>query len=247
MDCIAADLDVRFAPPGHGMTRPGVAKAAQSTVTALRRPPAPADQAVIAERQRIARELHDTLAQGFAAIRLQIELARAESGLPPQATRALDLAYQIAGENLVETRRSMAALKSVQPSLETSLSAAIEGVRRLGQIEVVAEIDRVFAPPGEVAHELLRIAQEAMLNAARHASARTLRVSLTPVAGGLRLAIIDDGKGFDPDKTHAGFGLEGLRERAAGIDAQLSITSAPGLGAQIIVTWLSPVTVAAAA
>lgn len=247
MDCTAADLDVRFAPPSHGATWPSIAKAGPSTVTAIRRPPAPTDQAVIAERQRIARELHDTLAQGFAAIRLQIELARAESGLPPQATRALDLAYQIAGENLVESRRSMAALKSSQPNLETSLSAAIEGVRRLGQVEVIAEVDRVFAPPGEVAHELLRIAQEAMLNAARHAEARTLRITLTPLPGGLRLAIIDDGKGFDPAKTSSGFGLEGLRERAAGIDAELSITSAPGLGAQIIVTWLSPQMTAVAA
>ncbi|HSZ52831.1 MAG TPA: sensor histidine kinase [Caulobacteraceae bacterium] len=247
MECIAANLDARFAPPGHGATRPGIAIACQSAVTALRRLPAPTDQAVIAERQRIARELHDTLAQGFAAIRLQIELARADSGLPPQAMRALDLAYQIAGENLVETRRSMAALKSVQPSLETSLSAAIEGVRRLGQVEVIAEVGPVFAPPGEVSHELLRIAQEAMLNAARHAEARTLRVSLTPLPGGLRLAIIDDGKGFDPAKTSSGFGLEGLRERAAEIDAELSITSAPGFGAQILVTWLSPQMTAAAA
>src|ERR1700739_4596987 len=60
--------------------------------------------AVMDERRRIAREVHDTLAQGFAAIRLQLELARGQAGLSPQASQALDLAYQIAGENLVEAR-----------------------------------------------------------------------------------------------------------------------------------------------
>jgi signal transduction histidine kinase len=248
MDCIAADLDVRFTAPGHGAARRSVAKPGRSAIPTIRRPPTAADQAaVMAERRRIAREIHDTLAQGFAAIRLQLELARAESGLPPRATQALDLAYQIAGENLVESRRSMAALKSSQPNLETSLSAAIEGVRRLGQLEVIAEIGRAPAPPGEVAHELLRIAQEAMLNATRHAGARTLRVSLIPVPGGLQLAVVDDGKGFDPARASSGFGLAGLRERAAAIGAHLSITSAPGFGGQILVTWVSRAPTAVAA
>lgn len=196
--------------------------------------------AVMAERRRIAREVHDTLAQGFAAIRLQLELARTQSELPPQAREALDLAYQIAGENLVEARHTMAALKSPRPDLVAMLSAAVEGVRRLDQVEVVAALDPAPELPGEVAHELLRIAQEAMLNAARHACARILRVRLTSIPGIVWLAITDDGKGFDPDRVSQGFGLQGLRERAAAIGAELSITSAPGQGAQIIVTWSSP-------
>lgn len=241
MDCIAADPDVRLASPPRGATRPPMTNARRGAPAALRRPSSPADEAaVLAERHRIAREIHDTLAQGFAAIRLQLELARAESGLPPRATQALDLAYQIAGENLVETRRSMAALKSAQPSLQLLLSAAVEGVRRLGQVEVRAELAPAPTPPDEVAHELLRIAQEAMLNAARHARARTLRVALTPLPHGLRLAIIDDGQGFDPSKVSTGYGVAGMRERATGIGAALSILSTPGLGAQILVTWLSP-------
>jgi signal transduction histidine kinase len=202
----------------------------------------PRETAVIEERRRIAREIHDTLAQGFAAIRLQLELAQAQaqSKLPPQARQALDLAYQIAGENLVEARRTMAALKSPRPDLGAMLSAALEGLRRLGQVEIVAMLDPVPALPGEVAHELLRIAQEAMLNAARHSCARVLRVRLTCVPGVVWLAVSDDGKGFDPASVQAGFGLQGLRERAAAIGASLSITSAPGHGSQVIVTWSSP-------
>jgi signal transduction histidine kinase len=194
----------------------------------------------MAERRRIAREVHDTLAQGFAAIRLQLELARMQSELSPQVSQALDLAYQIAGENLVETRRAMAWLKSPCADLTAMLSATLEGVRRLGQVEIVAALDPTPALPGDVAHELLRIAQEAVLNAARHACARILRVRLTSIPGVVWLAITDDGKGFDPARVQGGFGLQGLRERAAAIGAELSITSAPGQGAQVIVTWSSP-------
>ncbi|HEY2049997.1 MAG TPA: sensor histidine kinase [Caulobacteraceae bacterium] len=248
MNCIAAKQDVRLASAVHGATRHPMARAKVSALAAARRPPSAADEAAImAERRRIAREIHDTLAQGFAAIRLQLELALSESELSPQVSRALELAYQIAGENLVESRRSMAALKSAQPSLETMLSAAVEGVRRLGEVKIVAELAAAPALPEQVVHELLRIAQEAMRNATRHAQATTVRVVLTPLPGGVRLTVIDDGKGFDPDATSSGFGLSGLRERAAGIGAKLTIDSAPGRGAKIVATWFYLAEVAAAA
>jgi signal transduction histidine kinase len=170
---------------------------------------------------------------------MQLDLARGEQGLPPQCAKALELAYQIAGENLIETRRSIAMLKSAQPPLTASLSAAIEAVRRLGQGRVVAAFKPVPTPPREVAHELLRIAQEAMLNATRHAGAQTIRVTLAPAsAGGLRLAIVDDGEGFDPRQVKSGFGLACLRDRAAAIRAELSIASAPGVGTKVAVTWI---------
>jgi signal transduction histidine kinase len=192
--------------------------------------------AVLRERNRLAREIHDTLAQGFAAIRLQLELAR---GDPDVADEALDLANQIAAENLVEARRSMAVLTSERPSLTASLTAMIDGVRRLGRTrEVVADIDAAPEPPPEVAHELLRICQEAMLNAVRHAEANTLRVTLAAAPGlGLRIAVADDGKGFDPEAITKGFGVAGLYERASAINAELAIVSAPGEGAEVIVTW----------
>jgi signal transduction histidine kinase len=194
--------------------------------------------AVLRERNRLAREIHDTLAQGFAAIRMQLELARGESGVPARAAEALDLANQIAAENLVEARRSMAVLASERPSLATSLSAVIEGVRRLGRTRVVAETGVAPEPPPEVAHELLRICQEAMLNAVRHAEANTVRVTLAAVAGrGVRIAVADDGKGFDPGAVTKSFGLVGLRERANAINAELTVVSEPGEGTEVIATW----------
>jgi GAF domain-containing protein len=191
--------------------------------------------AVLQERNRLAREIHDTLAQGFAAIRMQLELAR---GDPAAAGEALALANKIAEENMVEARRSMAVLIAERPSLMASLSAAIEGVRRLGQTRVVAQIDAAPEPPPEVAHELLRICQEAMLNAVRHAEASTVCITLSAMPGlGVRIGVADDGKGFDPGAVTKGFGLAGLRDRASAIDADLTIVSEPGAGTEVIATW----------
>ncbi|MBV8682476.1 MAG: GAF domain-containing protein, partial [Caulobacteraceae bacterium] len=154
------------------------------------------EAAVLQERNRLAREIHDTLAQGFAAIRLQLELARGDS---PAAAEALDLASTIAAESLVEARRSMAVLTAERPSLVEGLSAAIDGVRRLGGVKIVPLIGAAPEPPPEVAHELMRICQEAMLNAVRHAEAETMRVTLAAIPGrGVRIGVADDGKGFDP-------------------------------------------------
>jgi signal transduction histidine kinase len=195
--------------------------------------------AILEERNRLAREIHDTLAQGFAAIRMQLDLVRGDPDLPPKAAQALDFAHQIAGENLVEARRSMAVLKSARPSLGASLSAAIEGVRRLGHTRVVAVLAAATPePPPDVAHELLRIGQEAMLNAVRHAEASTLRITLAGIpGGGVQIAVVDDGKGFDSSRIGKGFGLAGLRERATAINAELAIVSEPGGGTEVIATW----------
>jgi two-component system NarL family sensor kinase len=195
------------------------------------------DAAVIEERRRIAREIHDTLAQGLAAIRLQLEVACADGDLPPHTARAVQLAYRIAGENLVHARRTMTELRSNRPCLATQLFAAADAVRRLGPTEIVASIASIPPPPTEVVHELSRIAQEAMLNAMRHAEAQAIRLSLARLPGrGLRLAVEDDGKGFDSGVV-CGFGLAGLRDRAATIGARLSITSTLGFGTQVAVTW----------
>ena len=194
--------------------------------------------AVLQERNRLAREIHDTLAQGFAAIRMQLELARDHPGLPEAAAEAVAAARTIAAENIVEARRSMAVLTSERPTLVTALAAAVEGVRRIGPTPVVTEFSVAPEPPPQVAHELSRICQEAMLNAVRHAEASAVRVTLSSFSErGVRLAVADDGKGFDPDQVTKGFGLAGIRERANAIHAHLTIVSEQGGGAEVIATW----------
>ncbi|HEX4740061.1 MAG TPA: sensor histidine kinase [Caulobacteraceae bacterium] len=197
--------------------------------------------AVAEERNRIAREIHDTLAQGLAAIRLQLELAQADHELPPYASQAIELAHQIANENFVDARRMISALRSPPPCLATALFTAVDRARRLGPARVVASLEPVAAPPSDVAHELARIAQEAIQNAEHHARARTITVTLEALPGrGLRVTIADDGQGFDPTCPVCGFGLAGMRERAATVEAELAIESAPGAGARVSVTWLPP-------
>ncbi|HEY1930131.1 MAG TPA: sensor histidine kinase [Caulobacteraceae bacterium] len=194
--------------------------------------------AVIEERNRIAREIHDTLAQGLAAIRLQLELAQANGALPAGATQAIELAHQIANESFVDARRMISALRSPPPCLATALSAAADRARRLGGVKVVTNLEPVSAPPSETSHELLRIAQEAIQNAGNHARAQTITVALRALPGrGLQMTVTDDGRGFDPTCPVCGFGLAGMRERAASVRAELAIESAPGAGAAVMVTW----------
>jgi two-component system, NarL family, sensor kinase len=204
------------------------------------RPEAPAPQAaVIEERNRIAREIHDTLAQGLAAIRLQLELAQSNDELPVGASQAIELAHRIADENFVDARRMISALRSSPLCLATALSATIERARRLGPARIVVTLEPVSAPPSGVTHELLRIAQEAIQNAEHHARARTIVVTLRALPGrGLQMTVADDGQGFDPTfPGRGGFGLEGMRERAASVLAELAIDSTPGAGARVTVTW----------
>ena len=196
------------------------------------------EAAVAEERSRIAREIHDTLAQGLAAIRLQLELARANDELPPQASEAIELAHQIANENFVDARRLISTLRSSPQCLASALSSVVERAHRLGPAKVSATLEPVSPPPGEVAHELLRIAQEAIRNAERHAKAREITVTLRAREdGGLEITVSDDGVGFDPDMATGGFGLAGMHERASATHAGLAVASAPGAGTQVTVTW----------
>ncbi|MBV8682026.1 MAG: sensor histidine kinase [Caulobacteraceae bacterium] len=196
------------------------------------------EAAVAEERNRIAREIHDTLAQGLAAIRLQLELAAANDELPPHASEAIELAQQIANENFIDARRLISTLRSPPQCLASALSAAVERAHRLGPAKVSATLEAVSPLPGGVAHELLRIAQEAISNAERHARAREINVNLRARDdGGLEINVSDDGDGFDPDTPAGGFGLAGMHERASAIHAGLAIASAPGAGARVTVTW----------
>ncbi len=195
----------------------------------------------LAERSRLARDIHDTLAQGYSSILL---LARA--GLARGATEA-ELLRQIeatAAENLVEARRVVHAL-SPAPLEGAPLPAA---VRRLldrlaaetgidAHLEVVGD-PQVAATPVDIA--VLRLVQGALANVRQHAGAARVVVSLSYEPGELLVDVVDDGRGFDPasvgPSTDAGgFGLRAMTERVAAIGGRLSVESAPGEGTAIAV------------
>ncbi|MDI9884664.1 sensor histidine kinase [Streptomyces sp. HNM0645] len=196
---------------------------------------------VLAERDRLAREIHDTLAQGLSSIQLLLRAAeRALPHAPQNAARHVDQARQAAVDNLAEARRFVAAL--TPPTLEgTTLAGALERLctttsarhRLTARFHLTGD-PALLATAHEVA--LLRIAQSALANTVRHAEATTAEVTLSYLGDRVVLDVLDDGRGFDaarlpaPDLEAGGFGLAAMRARAHALGGTLTIESAPGLG-----------------
>jgi two-component system NarL family sensor kinase len=198
----------------------------------------------VEERNRLAREIHDTLAQGLTAITLHLESAEAllDSGADPQRVRAtLARALDLARANLEDARRSVVDLRG----------AALDG-RTLAQAlrALIAEYTTAEGPrirctiaggtiplPPRLEAGVFRIAQEALANALHHAAARRISVRLAVTPAEVRLSVRDDGAGFDPAALPAGhFGLVGMRERAKLLGGTLDLASAPGRGTRVTVT-----------
>ena len=190
---------------------------------------------VLAERERLAREIHDTLAQGFTSVLLLLEAAEvALDNDTPTAARYLHQAQHTARENLAEARALVAAL--TPPDLvHTSFPEALRRlVQRFGsgagpRVEL-AVTGTPRGLPAEHEMALLRMAQESLTNVRRHAGAARVAVTLAYLPGRLSLRIADDGKGFDPEAPHDGYGLAGLKARAQGIGAAATVEAAPGAG-----------------
>lgn len=194
---------------------------------------------VAEERGRLAGEIHDTLAQGFAGIITQLEAARRAHADPAEWSRHLELADALARENLTEARRSVRALRPEQleqASLSDALAVLAEDWSRRAQIpaDVVTTGEPVRAC-AETEMAAFRIAQEALANVARHAHATRARVTLSYLGDTLLLDVADDGTGFDPadGPPPARFGVTGMRQRADSVSGTLSIESAPGDGTTV--------------
>jgi signal transduction histidine kinase len=197
---------------------------------------------VLAERQRLGREIHDTLAQGFASIVTLSEAARAEARLSPEAAmRRLEEAGQVARASLGEARRAIWALRP-QALERGSLGRALgELAAEFGaqtgidtQAAVTGEEDELTPAAQEA---LLRVAQEALANVRKHARAHRVRLTLSYLGDATLLDVRDDGAGFDPaapaGNGPGGFGLAGMRERIAGCGGTLTVETAPGQGTSL--------------
>ncbi|GHA88595.1 MULTISPECIES: sensor histidine kinase [Streptomyces] len=209
------------------------------------------DAGTLAERERLAREIHDTLAQGLSSI--QLLLRAAERTLPHDApaTPHVRRAREAAQDNLAEARRFVRALSP--PDLEHgSLAAALS---RLSSRTSTPELAVQFAVSGtpvvlptpyEVA--LLRTAQSALANTVRHSGARRAEITLSFMETSVSLDVVDDGCGFDPGTTDGvrrssgsgGFGLPAMRSRARSLRGTLSVESAPDQGTALAVTLPLP-------
>jgi signal transduction histidine kinase len=186
---------------------------------------------VAAERARLAGEIHDTLAQGFTSI---ITLLQAAD--PELRDERLALAVRTAKENLAESRALLAALAPAALSAGSLLDSVRRQATRFTEETGIPATVRVTGEerplPTAVEVVLLRAAQEAMTNVRRHAAAREAAVLLAYAASSVRLVVRDDGRGFDPS-TADGFGLNGMRARAAQVDGVLTVRSDPSAGSTI--------------
>lgn len=196
------------------------------------------------ERNRVARELHDTLAHTLSGVAVQLEavdsLWDSDQG---QARLGLRRSLQATREGLTETRKAIQSLRATPLEglgLASALRAYAETTARKAGFRLALDLPQSLEGiPPEVEQCFYRIGQEALENVARHADAKAVRVSLCDGEGSLRMEIRDDGVGFDPLAPEAGlhFGLQGVRERAQVIHAGLEVRSCPGEGAGLTLTW----------
>jgi signal transduction histidine kinase len=195
--------------------------------------------AVLEERNRIARDIHDTLAQGFTGVVVNLEAATRtlKKDNIDSALEHIEHARQLAQAGLAEARLSVRALRPEalqQADLTNALGALLRRVEASGTLHAhfCMQGDKI-ALSSEIESELLRIAQEGMTNILKHAKAQHVDVKLRFDSDTVTLSIADDGVGFDPRGHHDGFGLLGMRERAERIGARLLVSSGLAQGTRV--------------
>jgi signal transduction histidine kinase len=200
-------------------------------------------QAVLNERSRVARELHDTVEQGLAGIALQLEAVDGSFETAPEAAReSLMVARQMLRYSLEETRRSVMDLRS-QALERSDLAGALETLARQMTLHTPAQSSvRVIGPVQRLdaakEHHLLRIGLEALTNALKHGRATRIDIELSFTPDSTSLVVTDDGQGLDSAERASGgahFGLQGVRERVDKLGGVLDIDSAPGAGTRLSV------------
>ena len=200
--------------------------------------------AVLAERNRIAREIHDNLAQEMLGISVQLEVVART--LPPSAEVAkshLDRVRALVRHGIAEARRYVWDLRSQALENQDLPAALVDTARRLTAettVHAQVEVSGTFRPLAQsLESNLLRIGQEAINNAVRHAQAQRILVSLNFDRKRVRLSVRDDGCGFDHQTVGNGesahFGLVGMRERAKQLGGALQIHGSPGQGTEVVV------------
>lgn len=243
----AGDLDARVSPSAVADrelerltgTFNGMLENLQGYGQQLRETAARALRAEEEERKRISRELHDDTAQTLAALLVRLRLLRGQQD-PERREAMLDQLRTEIGDALERVRRFAQGLRppaleelGLIPALESHLRMVEEG----SAVEIRFEAtlpDRQLGPAAELA--LYRIAQEAVSNAVRHAGARTVTVRLRPLAEGVGLEVLDDGRGFDLRQVReagGGLGLFGMEERALYVGGAVEIDAAPGRGTRV--------------
>jgi signal transduction histidine kinase len=197
--------------------------------------------AVLEERNRMARDMHDTLAQGFTGVIIQLEAAEdaTSCGQQTEADKHLHRAAALARQSLSEARRSVHALRPdalERDNFWDALKGIIKDTTAGTALHTTFELHGKLPELPRIWQEnLLHIGQEALTNALKYAHAQNFRTRLTCNGKGVRLELRDDGAGFDLKDRHDGLGLTGMRERVEQMSGDLEITSERGKGTKIVV------------
>jgi signal transduction histidine kinase len=190
---------------------------------------------ILTERNRIARELHDTLIQGLSGITMEMQ-ALAGRIASPKERGTLEEIIQDAGTCLRETRRSVAGLRSANSGLAAAIEQAARQLTETKDIRLKLKLEK--NPTGlapDVEYNLVRIAQEAVTNSVKHSGARNVEVALDYNSKAVHLSVKDDGAGFSENGKTGHYGLIGMKERATHIGAEFELASTPGRGTLISV------------
>lgn len=194
------------------------------------------------ERERLAHEIHDTMAQGFAGIGYEIQgirtsIVRAETLDAHNIAERLNGAYQLVRSCHEEASRTIAILGSASPSIQNDLLGELAKTARKtagNQIEIVADLHGNPVPLNlRLADALLHIGREAIANALGHGDPTILRITLNYEVGSIELEVKDNGSGFEYSQEKEGFGILGMQKRARGVGSVLHICSTPGYGTQV--------------
>ena len=199
-------------------------------------------KAILEERNRLARDIHDNLAQGFAAILMQLQGAQREGGrMPAAVASSIETAVELARGHLTEARRSVGTLRpnvSSREDIVTALKRLANIGQRTGSVPIDVIADELPRFGDGVEREIIGIAQEALTNAVRHSRARRITIRAATVQSvGFRLSVADDGRGIARERSSGGFGMTSMQERAERIGASLTIVTAPRNGTEVVLAW----------
>ena len=201
------------------------------------------DLTIANERQRMARELHDTLSQGLAGLILQLEAVEAHlaGNRMERARSILRQSMERARETLADARLAIDDLRhNEKRNIEEAVRQEIDHFTDSTGIPCTREIEFPMNIPEQVSETVIRVAEEGLTNIARHANAYKARLRITYIdkKNTLEMEISDDGIGFDPQQVEAGhYGLLGMRERVRLVGGNLDVHSAPGNGTQILIRF----------
>ncbi|NET38501.1 MAG: sensor histidine kinase [Cyanothece sp. SIO1E1] len=195
--------------------------------------------ATFQERNRIARDIHDSLGHSLTALNIQLESAlKLSQTEPTKAQTFLQAAKQSGSQALKDVRQSVAALRAdplAGQSLPRAIATLAQDFHRTTGVMPDCDIQLPSTMPTDISTAAYRIIQEALTNSCRYATATRIQINLQATSMALTIMVQDNGVGFRPDQNTTGFGLQGMRERTLALGGRFTLESQPGSGCRIVV------------